>query len=146
MVHMVLICNTKNWKEKEGRPDDVRDSFHGNMCNVMCEVGSTQNTGLAIETLEGTKAGVDSGGFPPIPAPWGRSAPYSQPCGGQGGAGGQEVHSAGRRGSGRLCTCAARLSTARTLLCVVPDNTLGTRWRQQTFPLELLDRCSAGFS
>ena len=136
MVHMVLICNTKNWKEKEGRPDDVRDSFHGNMCNVMCEVGSTQNTGLAIETLEGTKAGVDSGG----------SAPYSQPCGGQGGAGGQEVHSAGRRGSGRLCTCAARLSTARTLLCVVPDNTLGTRWRQQTFPLELLDRCSAGFS
>ena len=69
MVRMVLICNTKNWKEKEGRPDDVRDSFHGNMCNVMCEVGSTQNTGLALETLEGTKAGVDSGGFPPIPAP-----------------------------------------------------------------------------
>ena len=65
MVHMALICNTKNWKEKESRPDDVRDSFHGNMCNVMCGVGSTQNTGLAIETLEGTKAGVDSGDFLP---------------------------------------------------------------------------------
>ena len=33
----------------------------------MCKVGSTQNTGLAIETLEGTKAGLDAGEFPPIP-------------------------------------------------------------------------------
>lgn len=69
MVHMALICKTKKWKEEEGRPDDVRNLFQGNMCNLMCKVGSTQNTGLAIETLEGTKAGLDAGEFPPIPAP-----------------------------------------------------------------------------
>lgn len=67
MVHMALICKTKNWKEEEGHPDDVRDLFQGNMWNLMCKVGSTQNTGLAIETLEGTKAGLDAGEFPPIP-------------------------------------------------------------------------------
>lgn len=61
MVYMALICKTKNQEEEEGRPDDVRDSFQGNMCNLMYEVGSTQNTGLAIETLEGTKAGLDAG-------------------------------------------------------------------------------------
>lgn len=140
---MAFLCRAENCEGEEDCPNDVRQTPFRGTCVSGYHLSYvwgwiySKYWPSSWEATEGTKAGLDAGEVPPIPDPWGWSAMYLQLFGdgsGQGVGGWKAL-----AGDGVISSCAVALppfwaqSTAQILLCVVPEDTLRTRWRKQTF-------------